>query len=342
MNRKIISTNVDNITNFIIKAPRETARSTSGAREYISEIWYKDTDGKIYIPIIQPPRLRVRYKATQYTPSSSYSYCVSMYNYDIDPEIEEFYKFVQAFDKHIVSMYTDKKAAWDIKGIKNKYWTAMKRKGIDDYYFVVKLIHDKDNAVLTSINNTNRTVCTPSDIIYGIYIDQYISPTYITYNTDGMHPIWNAHQVVISELEKVFLGNCLLDHISGPGSAPPPPPPPGPPGMPFSRRSPARNAPKLTQAAPSASLAPSLRSLVNESDLHEAIRKLRRPTSDVKPVVGNLSLITPEDLQKRKHEIDQDAKSKLMYESIQNVPIEGGTIKRKIRLKRPVKRLVDS
>jgi hypothetical protein len=326
MNRKIIGIDVD-ISKFIIKAPRETARSSPNAREYISEIWYKDDDDKIYVPVLQPPRLRVKYGAKRYNPQSSFGYCVSMYNCDIDPEIEAFYNFVKLFDKYTVQVYTDKKSAWGLQGIKNKYWTAMRRKSnTDDFYFAVKLIHGKEGEVLTSINNSKRNSCKPTDITYGIYIDQYISPAFVIYNTDGIHPVWNAHQVVISELERVFLGNCLLDQIS---EMPTPMPPFVPPPPPLATVLP----PPGTSRLPTAAAGPALSSLVNQSDLENAIKKLKKTSLGPKPPIGHLNLITPEDLQRRKDEMARNAHSKIMHESIKDVPVEGGIVvpKRRIR-----------
>lgn len=171
MNRKIIGTDID-IGKFIIKAPRETSRSTLNATEYISEIYVKGDDGKIYVPVIQPPRLRVKYSAKRYNPESPYSYCVSMYNYDIDPEIEAFYNFIKSFDEYVVSVYSEKRSTWKLPSIKSKYWTAMRRKSkTDDFHFVVKLIHDKEGKVLSAINDSNRNKKDPSDIEYGIYIE---------------------------------------------------------------------------------------------------------------------------------------------------------------------------
>lgn len=103
----------------------------------------------------------------------------------------------------------------------------MKRKtSQDDFYFQVKLIHaEKGASTVTVIYSNKGTKITPEDILYGKYADQFISPAYLYYDADGIHPIWQAHQIVISSVEKVFLEHCILDHM-GSSAIPVPPPMP--------------------------------------------------------------------------------------------------------------------
>lgn len=324
MSQKIIEIDLDNIDNFILKSPKESKRSTAECPEYVGEIWYI-VDDKAYIPVIQTPRLKVKYGAKRYNANSVYSYCLSMYNYDIDPQIKRFYDFVQALDKHLVKEFSKHKGK--VRGVKNKYWTAMRRKTREsDPHFVVKLIQDKEGTVMTTISDTQRESRESTDIVFGCYTDQYISPSYIVFNNTGMYPCWNAHQVVVGKIEKVFLESCLLDEVSiEPPPVPVPPPmsmysyyamlppsaaphPPLPPPMISAPRAQSQSAPRVQ---------------VQEKDLLAAISKLKKAEPGAPPVNTPLSLIRPDDLLKKKQEIQHKARAKIMYDSIKDLPIEG-------------------
>jgi hypothetical protein len=324
MNKKIVTIDLDNISKFILKQPRakqhnSSSKSSSNSSsnsssssnskseskmesEYIGEIWYLD-DGKLYLPIIQPPRLKVKYGAKIYQNGIIYSYCVNMYNYDIDPEINAFCEFIRAYDKHIVSLFRTHREQWKLKNIKNKYLTAMKRKdNTSDPFMTIKLLQDKDGGILTSINDISRNRLAPTDIIYGTYLDQYIGPSCVVFNDTGIYPIWQAHQIIVNKIERVFLEHCLLDEITTqrPSSDP------------------CRDDCIL---AATTSAAPNLGSkshhvdkntnmrgsvfgaVVQEKELLSAIMNLRKTTANQKPSHSSISLITAEDLQKKRHEI---------------------------------------
>lgn len=329
MSKKVIDTIPENISKFILKTPRETS---PGSQEYISEIWYLDED-KLYQAIVRPPRLRIKYGAKRPEKGKTYGYCVNLHNYDIDPEVRKFHEFMLAYDRHIVSQYREHKDGWGLQGVKSKYWTAMRRKDkTSDPYLTVKMLQDGDGTVLTSIHNADREKLGVDDVVYGNYVDQYIGPTFVLYNSTGIYPIWNAHQLVINRVEKVFLEDCLLDTIAPPPtfrpafhhghtlslpppSCPPPPPSSGPSGP----------------SGPSGTSGPAF-GLVRESDLQDAIKNLKRTTGAPKPPQGSMNLIKAEDLLKQREAIEKRAHDRIMLESIKDVPVETGTLPAKKKI----------
>jgi hypothetical protein len=273
MNGKLLSTGTFDPAGIILKPP-------TLLNPHISEIWYLHTDslnGKktAVKPVFKTPRLPVKYSAKRFSEQSAYGYCLNMGNKDIDPEIGEFYDFVKQMDKALINAFTTGRRSWPVNPTTClKYRTAMKRKTAqDDFYFQVKLIHtEKGASTATVIYSNDRKVITPEDILYGKYADQFISPAYLYYDADGIHPIWQAHQIVISSVEKVFLEYCILDHLDStiaPVSAytytPVPtkiPMPPPPPPMP----------------EPAVSRVPIQRMLINPAELNTVISGLRKIT----------------------------------------------------------------
>ena len=153
--------------NIVLKKPKQTARHTLDNPEYISEIWYLD-ENKLSKPIIQTPRLKVKYSAKKWD-ISSWTYCIGLYNYDIDPEIKAFHNGIKEYDKHIIAYWTNNKREWNLKSnvnIKPKYFTALRRKHKDDDpYLTLKLISNKEGDILTTINDKSRNKLTPQDIV---------------------------------------------------------------------------------------------------------------------------------------------------------------------------------
>ena len=182
-----------NLDQLIIKPP---IYIKSGG---MSEVWYKKDDGTVIKPIFQTPRLKVAYSATKFQTNAYYTYCISLHNADIDEEIECFYNLVNAIDEHIKETLVNRKCAG--------YTSAMTRKKTGaDYHLRLRLINDG-----TVIKNTAGKTCCPADILYGMYADQYVGLDVLMYTANGVIPIWNAHQIVLSRVEKVFLSTCLLD-----------------------------------------------------------------------------------------------------------------------------------
>lgn len=183
---------------------------------YLSELWYQTTDGRIIRPIFQTPRLRIMYKAQRFQ-DGLYSYCVSLHGRDIDPNIEKFFNMVQNIDKQIITQFKQKSSEWILPNIKKTYTSALVRKSDNhEFYLKLKLLEDRDSNILTSIMNSDRTPAKCDDIVYGRYADQYIAPAFVCYHDEGIQPIWQTHQIVISDCERVFLSRCLLDTIAPP------------------------------------------------------------------------------------------------------------------------------
>jgi hypothetical protein len=218
MNGKLLSINDFDPTCIILKAPPTNSN--------FSEIWYKYTDnGKVTAvkPVFKTPRLPIKYGAKRFSDQSAYGYCLNMSNKDIDPEIGEFYDFVKQMDKALIGAFTEGRRSWAVKPtVCLKYRTAMKRKTVnDDFFFQIKLIHTEKGANnVTVIYGNDRTKLKSEDITYGKYADQFICPAYLYYDSDGIHPIWQAHQIVLSTVEKVFLEHCILDHMGVPANVP--------------------------------------------------------------------------------------------------------------------------
>lgn len=324
----------ENIQKIILKKPKETARHTETNPEYISEVWYLDDD-KLYQPIIRTPRLKVKYGAkswsadnTDASDRSSWSYCVGLYNYDIDPEIQRFYQGIKDYDKHVITHWTSNKKSWNLRQnakIKAKYFTALRRRDPnDDPYLIIKLITDKGK-VLTAVDSKDRKGMLPTDITYGKYTDQYISPSFVLFNNNGIHPFWQAHQVVVSPIERVFLENCLLDVLQPEPQQQLLPPPPPPPTHYVYQPRPSEPGP---QSRPSlASQAPNPGAMlghIKQADLLHAIGKLKSSKPSEIPK-GERNKITPEDLKQQHTKIKQKVKREIMFDSIKDMPVEGSS-----------------
>ena len=132
MNRKVISLTSETINNVILKKPKITNRHSEESPEYISEIWYLD-ENKLHVPIIKTPRLKVKYTAKSWD-VGTWSYCVNLYNYDIDPEINNFYNSIKEYDKYIVNLFAKSRKEWGLKGIKSKYWRNISEKYYNNHY----------------------------------------------------------------------------------------------------------------------------------------------------------------------------------------------------------------
>jgi hypothetical protein len=235
MNGKLISLEDFNPSNIILKPPTPAGGS---------EIWYLTDNGNdeksksvAVRPIFKTPRLPLKFGAKRFSDDSNYGYCLNMSNKDIDPETGEFFQFVKSVDRALINAFTDQYKKWPSRPTSClKYRTAMKRKtNQDDFYFQIKLVHSvKGGPLATVIYDSNRVKVGPEEINYGKYADQFISPAYLYYDESGIHPVWQAHQIVLSRVERVFLEECILDHVFKPAFIPqfnfhPPPPPPPPP-----------------------------------------------------------------------------------------------------------------
>ena len=274
MNGKLISIESFDPSCIVVKPP--VPSSISGVS--FSEIWYLDKSGTKPVavrPVFKTPRLPIKFGSKRFADQGAYTYCLNMSNKDIDPEIGEFYDFVKQCDRALIAAFTEKHKGWPFKPTSClKYWTAMKRCSptsssslnsvSGDFYFQLKLISASSGAgagagaacaqappssdVATVIYNDKKVKVGPEDIVYGKYADQFIWPGYLRYDKDGIHPVWQVHQIVLSSMERVFLEHCILDHLwptstaslvpaltwspgasyQHPYCAPPPPPPPPP------------------------------------------------------------------------------------------------------------------
>ena len=212
--------NFDSV-NLILKPP------FSIGNFYISEIWTSlrvDEGTSVVRPIFKTPRLPVKYGAKQFSLNTNYGYCLNMSNKDIDPDINAFYKFIRNLDKALINAFTESNKSWPLNPAKClKFKSALKRKTqTDDFHFQLKMVdvvNGDDRKIITTIHNSDRSVAKLADITFGKYTDQFICPAYLYYDDHGIHPIWQAHQIVLSNMQKVFLEECLLDHIYPPFKA---------------------------------------------------------------------------------------------------------------------------
>jgi hypothetical protein len=245
---------------------------------------------------------------------------VGLYNYDIDPVVKTFYDSIRDYDKHVISSWTSNKKMWNLSccgAIKAKYFTALKRRERDDDpYLIIKLITNNNNEILTSVTSKEKKDMKAADIAYGTNVDQYICPKFVLFNESGIHPIWQAHQVVVSPIERIFLDNCLLDVLSPQLLlAPVPPLPP-----PLHHRAPQRTE---IQARPPQTASPFL-GRIKKEELLSAIGRLKSSSASSQSVPkGERSKITDEELQEQRESIKHNAKKTIMLESIKDMPVEG-------------------
>lgn len=179
-------------------------------------VWYKAGRNSDKL-IVRSPRLRVMYGAKKF--ESSYCYCVSLADRDIDDDVNDFFQFIKKCDTAVIAVYKKNNKEWGIlpAGQKIVYKPALTRKTKEhEYYLKLKLIQEKTTQnILTSINSCERTKLTVDDIEYGKYTDQFIEFSGITILSDGtMIPVWYAHQIVVSPYRRVFLSKSLLDDIT--------------------------------------------------------------------------------------------------------------------------------
>ena len=148
------------------------------------------------------------------------------------------------------------------------------------------------------------------------------------FNSTGIHPMWAAHQVVVTPIERIFLDTCLLDDISPTndeeeaqvqvqvqaqaqtqvhqahhvhrqqGQGPPVPQPPPPPPLPVLSKSPGH--------------------LIRKEELLTALSNLKC-TQPAKLPRGDRNLITPEELMEQYTRIRNKT---IMLDSIKNMPVE--------------------
>ena len=334
---KVVPLNEFHIENIIVKAPKPMTETG----QYISEIWYRHQTG-VCKPIIQTPRLKIKYGAKKHY--GSFGYCLDLYNRDIDPDIEQFFELVRNFDKKVIAEYTEHRKEWGMTDVGAKYWSAMRRKGKDDpYYFQLKLINDKDGNVETSIFDTYRTKCDHTGIKYGRYADQFIGPGYIIYNKNGIYPCWSAHQIVLSEIEKVFLAECLLDQIVPPKTLPPPAlypsthtafaPPISIPDAPKTYTPPAPPMPPSTQNQSLSAL-----STIKVSDITDAMKRLKSVREEKRELKETpLGRISAEELQEGIKRMKERTRAKIMTDSIKGFPVPVETRPRGSRTARRIK-----
>jgi len=179
---------------------------------WFSNIWYKTGRCSEKL-IIKTPRLRIVYSAKKF--ETSYCYCVSLANCDIDDDISDFFKFINNCDQAAIRAFKKYKEDWNIGMSKITYKSALTRKSAEhDYYFKIKLLQEKES-VITTINSCDRKQLTADDIVYSQYADQFIEFAGIIFRKEGVAiPVWYAHQIVISPYKRLFLAKSLLDDIT--------------------------------------------------------------------------------------------------------------------------------
>jgi hypothetical protein len=289
MTWKLIDISKVNFDNIVLKHPIFIANDENGHPKYTSEIWYKPDNGKPFKPIFKTPRVKVKYSCKKF--DKGYGYCISSFNSDIDDEIKDFFIFVRKLDNKLSSMYSKGCSVWGFQPTsKNKYWSSVKKavnkqtyvSSSDNGYIQLKVIstHNKDMLPLTKINKYTGEEIDPEQIVYGCYTDQLISISYLYYSSEGIRPVWYAHQIVVSESESVYLDHCLLNDFINPASSPPsisrlpPPAPQAPPAPP----APSQLPPKIfkSRQEPQKQQAPVLGlSAIQKGDLLNAIGRLR-------------------------------------------------------------------
>lgn len=181
---------------------------------WFSAVWYKNGRNSEKL-IIRPPRLRILYGAKKF--DTSYCYCVSLSDYDISDDVNDFLEFLKQCDTTTINYFRANRKEWNIDiGGRMKYNPALSRKNKDqDFYLKIKLLQNKNQEVITTIFSSDRKRLAVEDIIYGKYADQYLEYCGISISEEGIiYPVWYAHQLVISPYERLFVDKLLLDDVS--------------------------------------------------------------------------------------------------------------------------------
>jgi len=265
---------------------------------WFCEVWHKK-DRKSSKIIVQTPRMKIKYGARQFTTDEkhSYSYCLSFQDEDINDDIHDFLEFIKNIDKVSATKFSAKRTDWGIElqnDNKFRYKSALSRKKPGSPFLMkIKLIQDREGNILTNISSNERNKKQYTDIVFGSYTDQYLEFSGLSVNKLGtIYPVWQAHQVVVSHQERLFLDKLLLDDIN------PPPPPPThtfsafPP--PIRRSVPVSSAPPVTQK-PNGPLKPMPRLTFSVADILSAKSQLKSvQDSDDKKQVSPQELINRE------------------------------------------------
>lgn len=174
---------------------------------WILELWYKK-DRRAEKLLVRTPRTKIAYSAKWF--QRKCCYCINLADRDIDDDIQDFWQFVRACDKKLVEQASEKLATVIAPDEQIKFNPSLKNKNL----MSIKLLSDAQKNILTSISNCNRSTGSVGDITYGSYADQYVELFGVSVVDGCIFPLWNAHQVVISPHEKVFLSKFLLDEIT--------------------------------------------------------------------------------------------------------------------------------
>ena len=231
---ELISVKEFDVKNLKIKDPVKIKDSNN----YISEIWYK-SKGKPCRPVIKTPRLKVHFSAKTFNTSTSYS--VSTYNRELDDDIDAYFTLVREIDKQLGKLFMKKRNDWNFLPIDRiRYHPSTKKnKSYPTPYMTLKMI-TTEGLANTTVNDMSGKKCESSEIKAGMFANQLVTPEFLYYSPSGVKSSWVAHQVVISQMERVFLDFCLLDDLREENSEqcvtssntshnshslPPPPPP---------------------------------------------------------------------------------------------------------------------
>jgi len=339
MSWQLISITDIDLDRLVIKHPQHIGNDDKGKPKYTSEIWYKPEQGKPFKPVFKTPRLKIKYSCKQF--KSGYGYCISSYNSDIDDEIGEFFTFVRKLDRKLNHIYRQTCKIWKYSPSGTaKYFSSIKKaaskqtynNSSDNGYMQLKVITNNNKGQspepLTKINDSSSgDKLEPESIRYGFYSDQIIGMSYLYYNSEGIRPVWYAHQAVVSESVNVFLEYCLLNDVGSYEAPLPPPPPPSysnyrppPPPMNSSNSNSNSYSYRSTSKPKTKPSAASLLSSIQPGDLLSAIGKLKATKIRIEEIdedndsKGNLG-ISSKMLQERKRKIDIAKQRQLVIDS---------------------------
>jgi len=172
------------------------------------KISYENPDKKL---IIKSPQLKIGYNAKKFEIDNkiNYTYTVKLQEHNND-----FIEFINNCEDLIIDKINEYKKQRNNK-IKYKYNSSI-QEGINNELFLkIKLITDKNNNIITKINNINGKVETYETINNNYYINQYIELSNIFITGAGqIYTTWYAHQIVLNPIETVFSDKSLLYELN--------------------------------------------------------------------------------------------------------------------------------
>lgn len=181
---------------------------TTNYNKNFIKISYESVDNKL---IIKTPKFKIGHSAKKFETSKRVNYAYSL-NIENDTE---FSKFIYDCEKQILNQINILKEKNELNILDFEYKSSLYKSYNNELFFKIKLLTDKNNEIITQINNINRKVETIDSINTNFYSNQYIelSCIYITMSGE-IYSLWYAHQIVLSPIDKIYNLKSLIDELA--------------------------------------------------------------------------------------------------------------------------------